>query len=64
MKVSYASGALIKLDDNKLTSFDEGVFGPIIRGFISNTQTGNSISVAKSKAIMSPQLLHCEAKNK
>ena len=56
--MNYASGALIKLDDNKLTSFDVGVFGPIIRGFISNKQTGNSISVAKSNSITSPQFRH------
>jgi len=49
----YASGGLINLDSNLLTSFDEVVFGPIIRGFISNDQTGNSISVANSKSIMS-----------
>lgn len=51
---NYASGGLINLDSNLLTSFDEVVFGPIIRGFISNDQTGNSISVANSKSIMSP----------
>jgi hypothetical protein len=50
----YASGGLINLDSNLLTSFDEVVFGRIIRGFISNDQTGNSISVANSKSIMSP----------
>jgi len=51
---NYASGGLINLDSNLLTSFDEVVFEPIIRDFISNDQTGNSISVANSKSIMSP----------
>ena len=62
MTVSYANDALIKLDDNKLLSFDQGVFGPIIRGFITNKQTGNSISVAKSKSITSQQLRHYKTK--
>ena len=39
----------INLDNNLLTAFSEDVFKPIIDGFILNSQSSNTITVAGSK---------------
>ena len=50
--VKYAPGAVINLNDNKLTAFAQGVFKSILDYFASdNSLATNSISVTKSKFI-------------
>ena len=51
ISVEYASGAVINLNDNKLTAFVQGVFKSILDYFVSNSFTSNVISVTKSKSI-------------
>ena len=56
--VNYSAGAIVNLDNNKLTEFNQETFKPVIQFFIDNSLTTNRISIASSKSIVIKQNIY------